>query len=355
LQNSQCSLNAAATSVTMNGATLTLNLPLTFRAGFGGAKNIYMWGSDVSGANSGWQTMGTWTVPSGVTVTMVSATPNSGSGTSQTFTLQYTDTAGAASMQQAFVLIGPALSEPNSCMLLYNVAANQITLLNDNATVWQPATPGSATTLQNSQCSLNVAATSVTMNGATLTLNLPLTFAAGYGGAKNIYMWGSDVSGANSSWQTMGTWTVPSGVTVTTVSATPNSGSGTSQTFTLQYADTAGAANMQQAFVLIGPALSEPNSCMLLYNVAANQITLLNDNATVWQPATPGSSTTLQNSQCSLNVAATSVTMNGATLTLKVPLTFAAGYAGAKNIYMWGSDTSGVISGWQQMGTWTAQ
>jgi hypothetical protein len=353
LQNSQCSLNVAATSVTRNGDTLTLNLLLTFSAGYAGAKNIYMWDNDVSGASSGWQTMGTWTVPSGLTVTTVSVTPNSGSGLIQAFALQYSDTAGAASMQQAFVLIGPVLSEPSSCMLLYNAATNQINLLNDNATVWQPATLGSMISLQNNQCSLNVAATSVTRNGATLTLNLPLTFQAGYAGAKNIYMWGSDVSGVNSGWQKMGTWTVPGNLTVTTVSATPNSGSGLIQTFALQYSDTAGAASIQQALVLIGPALSEPNGCMLYYNAAANQINLLNNNATVWQPATPGSTTTLQNSQCSLNVAATSVTRNGVTLTLNLPLTFQAGYAGAKNIYMWGNDLSGANSGWQTMGTWT--
>jgi hypothetical protein len=71
------------------------------------------------------------------------------------------------------------------------------------------ATLGAATTLQNSQCSLNVAATSASMNGNTLTLNLAMTFKPAFAGAKNIYMYGVDVSGPNSGWQQLGTWTVP--------------------------------------------------------------------------------------------------------------------------------------------------
>jgi hypothetical protein len=47
----------------MNGNTLTLNLAMTFKPAFAGAKNIYMYGVDVSGPNSGWQQLGTWTVP----------------------------------------------------------------------------------------------------------------------------------------------------------------------------------------------------------------------------------------------------------------------------------------------------
>jgi hypothetical protein len=52
----------AAASVTTSGTNLTLNLPMTFSAGFAGAKNTYMYAGG-SIANSGWQTMGTWTVP----------------------------------------------------------------------------------------------------------------------------------------------------------------------------------------------------------------------------------------------------------------------------------------------------
>jgi hypothetical protein len=60
------------------------------------------------------------------------------------------------------------------------------------------ATPGTATNLQNSQCALNVAAMTVTSNGDTLILTLPMTFESAYAGTKNIYLSASDLSGAKS-------------------------------------------------------------------------------------------------------------------------------------------------------------
>jgi hypothetical protein len=139
-----------------------------------------------------------------------SVLPSSGSGTSQTFALQYSDTGGAASLTQVWVYFNATLANPasNACMLYYNTATNQIYLLNDNVTVFQPATLGAASTLQNSQCSVNVAASTVTLSGNTLTLNLAMTFKPAYAGAKNIYMHAIDISGSNSGWQPLGTWTV---------------------------------------------------------------------------------------------------------------------------------------------------
>ena len=108
-----------------------------------------------------------------------------------------------------------------------------------------PATLGSATTLQNSQCSLNVATATVVPSGNTLTLNVTLTFKPAFTGAKNVYLHAVDVSGANSGWQQLGTWTVAfTAGTPSTVSVTPSSGSGTSQTFALQYSDTAGGGEL---------------------------------------------------------------------------------------------------------------
>jgi len=62
LGHSLCSINVASSSVTLSGANLVLSLPVTFTAQFSGQKNTYMYGTN-GAINSGWQTMGTWTVP----------------------------------------------------------------------------------------------------------------------------------------------------------------------------------------------------------------------------------------------------------------------------------------------------
>jgi hypothetical protein len=124
--------------------------------------------------------------------------------------LTYSDTAGATNLQTLYAYFSATLGSPtNSCFVYYNVAANQIELLQDSGSAWMMATPGAATTLANSQCSVNVAATSVALNGNTLTLNLSMTFLPAYSGTKNLYMYTADVSGANSGWQQLAIWTVP--------------------------------------------------------------------------------------------------------------------------------------------------
>ncbi|MGA2880632.1 MAG: SBBP repeat-containing protein [Bryobacteraceae bacterium] len=249
----------------------------------------------------------------------VSVTPSSGFVASQNFALQYSDTAGAANLQTMWAYFSPTLANPatNTCLLYYNVAGNLIELLQDNGATWVTATPGTATTLQNSQCSLNVAGTSVVRNGNTLTVDLPMTFLPSYAGAKNVYLYAADVSGSNSGWQQLGTWTVPGASAIpAAVSVTPSSGSVASQSFALQYSDTAGAASLQTAWVYFNSTLANPatNTCLLYYNVAGNLIELLQDNGATWVSAAPGAATTLQNSQCALNVTATSVVRNGASV-----------------------------------------
>ncbi len=356
LQNGQCAVNMAATSVVLNGNTLTLNLAMTFKPAFSGAKSIFMYGRDVSLTNSGWQTRGSWTVPApAAVVTADSVTPGSGSGAIQTFALQYSDSNGAANFQTAWVWFNAAFSSTsNSCFLYYDRAANKLNLAPDTTGSYLVATPGTVGTLQNSQCAVNMAATSVVLNGNTLTLNLAMTFKPAFGGAKNIYMYGRDVSLTNSGWQTRGTWTVPAGVAVVTAdSVTPGSGTGATQSFALQYSDSNGAASFQTAWVWFNAAFSSTaNSCFLYYDRAANQLNLAPDTTVSYLVGTPGTAGTLQNSQCSVNMAATSVVLNGNTLTLNLAMTFKPAFSGAKSIFMYGRDVSLTNSGWQTRGTW---
>jgi hypothetical protein len=61
LQNSQCSVNTAASSASGAGTSLALNLSLAFQSAFKGTKNVYMELYD--GQDSGFKQMGTWSIP----------------------------------------------------------------------------------------------------------------------------------------------------------------------------------------------------------------------------------------------------------------------------------------------------
>jgi hypothetical protein len=210
LQNSQCSVDPLNSSVSGNGNTLTLNLSLTFKPAFNGTKSVYMEVYNASG-DSGWQQRGTWTVPGSGPPSTVSVTPNSGSGSTQTFSFVFSDPVSYTAITSAQILFKNPLagSGAGGCYLLYYRPSSTVYLTNDPATAWQtPVTLGQSGTLQNSQCSLDPLNSSVSGNENTLTLNLSLTFKPAFNGTKSVYMEVFDGS-ANSGWQQRGSWTVP--------------------------------------------------------------------------------------------------------------------------------------------------
>jgi hypothetical protein len=367
LSNSQCSVNMSAASVAATGTNLILNLPMTFTSAFNGSKSIFMYAASVSGAVSGWQQEGSWTVPqpavapiTGPVLLATSVAPLSGSGVQQTFALQYADSAGATDLSTVWVWFtsnfGPST---NTCMLYYARATNQLFFLNDAGTTWSsPVAPGTAITLSNSQCSVNVGAASVTATGTDLILNLPMIFSSAYEGSQSIYTYSASAGGAVSGWQPEGSWTVPQPLApITGGAVTPAVGSGAQQTFALQYTDSVGEADLSTVWVWFTSKFNtatSANSCMLYYARATNQLFFLNDAGTTWSsPVAPGTAITLSNSQCSINVGAASVTASGVDLILNLPVTFTAAYDGSQGIYIYAASAGGTASGWQQAGSWT--
>ena len=63
LSNSQCTLTVTTATALGAGDNLTVTFPLTFTSSFSGVKQIDMYAVSTTGQFSGYQTMGTWTVP----------------------------------------------------------------------------------------------------------------------------------------------------------------------------------------------------------------------------------------------------------------------------------------------------
>jgi hypothetical protein len=355
LQNSSCAVALGSSTAPTSGNTLTLNLAITFKAAFVGAKNIYMYVTNGT-QNSGWQTRGTWTVPAGSTpvVTADLVTPNSGSGTTQTLALAYSDAAGASDLTQVWAWINATFSSTaaNSCMVHYVRATNTLNLINDAGTAWLSLPLGGGGTLENSSCAIALGSTSTALAGNTLTLNLALTFKPAFAGKKYVFMYATNGS-QNSGWQTRGTWTVPAGGAVTANSVTPNAGSGATQTFALQYGDTGGGANLTQTWVWFNAtfASTAANSCLVYYDATTGQLNLINDAGTAWLSAALGGGA-LRNASCTIALGSSSRVISGNTLTLTLALTFTPAFSGGKNVYLYATDGT-VNSGWQTRGTWT--
>ena len=209
LTNAQCTLDAGASSVSVSGNNLTVNLALIFKPAFSGAKNVYMGVYNSISVFTGWDLKGVWTALGSGVPANVSVTPASGSGAVQTFTFVCSDSLGAADIQFVYFLFQAGLVGPNACYLRYTRASNVIALFQDSGSGYVgSAGLGSPGTLSNSQCTLDVQGSSMSVAGNNLTVTLAVTFKTAFNGAKDVYMGVTTNGVVFSGWQVKGAWTV---------------------------------------------------------------------------------------------------------------------------------------------------
>src|SRR5204862_436308 len=176
-----------------------------------GQQNVYMAVGDNAGLASQWQQMGTWT-PGAVAQppANVSMTPATGTGITQTFAFKASSAAGYQNVAYVQIIFGQTLTTAGTCFVNYMPGNNLIMLSSDSGGAWiASGTLGTAATIENGQCSLNLAASSSTGSLSTLTVNLAITFKSGLQGQQNVYMAVGDNAGLASQWQQMGTWIKP--------------------------------------------------------------------------------------------------------------------------------------------------
>ncbi|MBL8240042.1 MAG: hypothetical protein JNM66_21655 [Bryobacterales bacterium] len=364
VQNSQCAINSASSSVTASGTDLVLNLNITRQGAYAtGAKTVYFWVVDNANAGTGWVAASTWTLGAAQQQPpiLAAATPSASSTVTQTFSATARDPNGFADLSRIYFLVNDSPTIPSgSCHGFYDRATNSILLYNDAlSAVSGPITPGTSGTVQNSQCAVNGASSSVTASGTDLVLNLNITRQGAYAtGAKTLYFWVVDNANAGTGWIAASTWTlgVAQQQPPTVASVTPSASSTITQTFSATTRDPNGFADLSRIYFLLNDSPTIPSgSCHGFYDRATNSIVLYNDAlSAVSAPITPGTSGTVQNSQCAINGAASSVTSSGTDLVLNLNITRQGAYAtGAKTLYFWVVDNAGAGTGWIAASTWT--
>jgi hypothetical protein len=146
---------------------------------------------------------------------------------------------------------------------------------------------------------------------------------------------------------------VPVATAPTADLVTPNAGAGTSGSFIFKYSSANGNGYLRYVHALINGTLNGNGACWVYYSAATNGLFLLNDTqSTSTGPLTPGSNGTLQNSQCTLNGAGSSVTGAGNTLAMTLALTFKPSFSGTQTAFGQAFDNASLTSGWQALGMW---
>lgn len=350
-QNDQCTLNGASSSVTTSGSTLTMTIALTFQPGFPGVKTVYLNAADAN-SSTGWVAKGTWTVvipPPQPTANSVS--PNNSMGSSQTFTFVFSDTQNPLNITGMAMLFSTSLTETNACSISVDRNAGTVSLLWDRGTGSDTKAISSAAILQNSQCQIGAA--SITLSGLSNIISLAITFKGAFSGVKNIYMYGSENGVYTTGWVLNGTYNIAAGGVPLPNSVVPASGTGPSQRFSFTVSDLGGASFLTGLAALISTSpTATANACYLIYDRTANTVSLAYDNPMNGaSPVTPGSGSSVSNSQCTLKAANTTLVIGTTTIVVTMDITFNANFFGSKNIYLEAVEP-GINSGWASAGTW---
>jgi hypothetical protein len=219
--------------------------------------------------------------------------------------------------------------------------------------------PGSGTA-SNSQCSISAANSSASGSGTTLTLTLAITFSAAFAGNHVLYLAAQDVSSADSGWQALGTWNVPgaavSGPSVVGMSPANTTSLGAT-TYTFTFSDANGWQDIGVVDILINSAIDGHNACYVAFvpsSAAGGSLYLVDNAGDAGGPfqggfVLPGSQSA-SNSQCTVGGAGASVIGSGNTLTLTLPITFTASFAGNRLFFLAARNNT-LNSNWQPVGT----
>jgi hypothetical protein len=140
----------------------------------------------------------------------ISVSPSSGSGLTQPFTWTVSSPSGYSNLSDVYALLNTSVSGANACYIRYNRPSNLLYLADNSGANWSAGfVPGSGGSASNSQCNISGSGSSVSGNGNQLAVTVPVTFQASFAGMKSNYLIAYDNAGLNSTWQQMGTWTVP--------------------------------------------------------------------------------------------------------------------------------------------------
>lgn len=348
LSNRQCELNLAGSVAVATGAFLDLTLQIAFKSAMSGEKKLYVIAANGSGLSTGWIQAGNWTVtvsanqPPAPTV----ISPASGGGTRQLFTIQFTDPDGASDLDMGEFTVGHSPSAPASCALVFHRTQNTIALLDDDGASWTEAVPGASAMLSNDQCLLRLATSASNTNAGTWSVTLDLEFAAGWSGVKGLFLRATDGSGGVSGWTAAGTYRVGgmSGGSPVLSAVSPSGVSGGGGLFEIAYWDPDGSADIDSVTVLFNGAHTAANGCLILADRRYGSIYLASDSGASWSGGKAGQALQLANSQCTVNLQASTYAYAGSTLKVRIWVGFKASFLGTKTIWSHATDQSGRAS-----------
>jgi hypothetical protein len=360
--NSQCiAIGSTSRVVANSGNDFVLDLTLSIQGNYAdNPQNVYFWAKDSTNNDTGWIFLAQWNTSNPPQPpSIVSGTPATATGSPQTLNVVARDPNGYYNIYRLYFLVNSNSSIPqNSCHGFYDVPTNAFYLYNDALNgISGPLTPGSGGTIQNSQCRVNAASSTVSGSNTDLTMGLNMTLLGAYDTTtQNVYFWAKDLTNNDTGWVKTTTWNPNNPTMPSVVSGTPSNPTGSPQLMTFVGRDPQGFGDIYRLYFLINANATIPvNTCHGFYDRISGAVYLYNDALTgLLGPLTPGAASSIQNSQCKIEGTGSQVSGAGNDLTVRLSMSLQGSYAGTtKNVYLWVKDNANNDTGWVQTGTWT--
>lgn len=291
--------------------------------------------------------------PSIGTITPASGTSNSGQQVN--FTTTFSDPDGYKNIQYANLLINSSLSGSRCFYGHYDQNTNTLSLRNDKNNAWLGGfTPGTNQTIENSYAKLDCSKTTISGQGANLTIKWAITFKPAFYGSKKSYLYVKDDANSSKGWLKKGSWRINRLPEI--VSLNPTSDTSEPEElvyFTAKYSDPDGYKNIAAASFLINTSQDKANCLYAYYHQNEKKLYLADDNGNTWLGGfKPGSKKLIENSYAKIDCAKTKVSGSGSSLSVKWAVLFKPAFAGQKNTYLYVKDDYGAYTDWLQKGTW---
>jgi uncharacterized repeat protein (TIGR02543 family) len=296
--------------------------------------------------------------------------PLVGSGGAGTFAATFSHGGGANQLYLGYMLFLPTPNVVNyvakgSCLVEYNRISHGMRLIDDAGTGWLGPISGvvinpNAGTLTNKQCTVNVANSSASISGNTMTVRVPVTFKGAVTPVMGTFLQALDVTGAWTGMTQFGNW-VPSastpkaGPSIAGVASSTSAGSYAVYSITASH--TSGASSLSMIHLLLSTGITAGNPCQAVYFPGNNTLNLINDTGAALVSAagvTPGTAGSIANSRCAINTGLASRSVAGNNVTVTIPLNLQAStFAGTKKVYVNAFDAFGQLTHWVQAATIT--
>ncbi len=256
----------------------------------------------------------------------VSAGPNPTTGTSGTFEFRGTSANGGGYIS---VLLGMFTARAytdgrDSCSFAAK-GNGLIYLKKDDDTDWvvPNGSPVGSGTVSNSQCSIDLSASTVTVIGNNLVVRLAITFQPTFAGYQNLFLLAVDAAGNSTNG-----WQLISGYTFRAYSAPPtnfvrtltsNNYDGIAGTFTYKVTNSAymGANFVSSGIILINRNIDSGNACYIQFFRADRSFRMIHGGSTgiAGQLGQNSTNLTLDGVECKLDVTNSSIIVSTTTST----------------------------------------